>query len=144
MKAHPSAVNIKNVMDALADAQLLGADPNKGASRSAFGELLCAGQKRHAKSEKAFRQFPTSQNFSKMLGDAALVQTFGGEGRAQLQGWMPVGDISHTVIKGDTLSKLSKKYYGSVGFWDTIYESNFGVIGGNPDRLLEGVELTIP
>ena len=38
----------------------------------------------------------------------------------------------HTVVKGDTLSKLAKQYYGSAGQWKRIYEANKDVIE-NPD-----------
>ncbi len=50
----------------------------------------------------------------------------------------------HIVRKGDTLSKISKRYYGSANQWHKIYEANRDVLGNNPDLLRLGTKLIIP
>jgi nucleoid-associated protein YgaU len=50
----------------------------------------------------------------------------------------------HTVVKGDTLSAISKKYYDDAGKYMKIYEANKDVIGANPDLIKPGMELVIP
>lgn len=52
----------------------------------------------------------------------------------------------HKVKKGETLSHIALKYYGSATrkMWMPIYEANKSVIGNKPSRLREGVVLEIP
>lgn len=50
----------------------------------------------------------------------------------------------YIVRKGDTLSKISKRYYGSANQWNKIYEANRDVLGNNPDFLRLGTKLIIP
>ena len=50
----------------------------------------------------------------------------------------------HTVVAGDTLSSISKKYYDDIGKYMKIYEANKDVIGDNPDLIKPGQELVIP
>ena len=49
----------------------------------------------------------------------------------------------YIVRKGDTLSKISKRYYGTSNKWYRIYEANRDVLE-NPDMLKPGVKLHIP
>ncbi|MBC7897363.1 MAG: LysM peptidoglycan-binding domain-containing protein [Cytophagaceae bacterium] len=49
----------------------------------------------------------------------------------------------HTVVKGDTLSKIAKEYYGDASKWKAIHEANRDLIA-NPDLIQIGWELTIP
>jgi nucleoid-associated protein YgaU len=53
---------------------------------------------------------------------------------------------THTVVSGDTLSGLAKKFYGSEAqaFWMEIYEANKDVIGDSPNVILIGQVLNIP
>lgn len=51
---------------------------------------------------------------------------------------------TYTVKKGDSLWKISKKFYGSGTKWRTIYNRNKGVIGKNPNRIYPGQKLVIP
>lgn len=51
---------------------------------------------------------------------------------------------THTVAKGDSLSKIAKVYYGRVDKWRLIYEANKAVVGNNPDLIKPGQVLTIP
>jgi len=49
----------------------------------------------------------------------------------------------HTVAPGDSLSKISKQYYGTAGRWNEILQANQTVIR-NPDSLALGTQLRIP
>ena len=49
----------------------------------------------------------------------------------------------HRVAPGDTLSSISRRYYGSSAGWRFLYESNANVIP-NPNQLTVGTELVIP
>lgn len=51
---------------------------------------------------------------------------------------------SYTVVKGDCLWNISKKYYGTGSKWQTIYQANRSVVGGNPNLIYPGQVLTIP
>jgi LysM repeat protein len=51
---------------------------------------------------------------------------------------------SYTVRKGDTLSTIALRTLGSKEKWRRIYDANREKIGGNPDRLDEGMVLRIP
>lgn len=49
----------------------------------------------------------------------------------------------HIVQKGDTLSAISEKYYGTARYWQKILAANDAVLK-NPDRLVPGTRLIIP
>jgi LysM domain len=50
----------------------------------------------------------------------------------------------HTVVSGDSLSKLAKRLYGNWRKWPVIYEGNRKIIGDNPNLILVGQKLWIP
>jgi nucleoid-associated protein YgaU len=52
----------------------------------------------------------------------------------------------YTVVKGDTLSAIALKYYGSAAkeSWMRIYDTNKAVIGDNPNVIRPGQVLEIP
>jgi nucleoid-associated protein YgaU len=50
----------------------------------------------------------------------------------------------HTVVSGDTLTGIAKKYYDDAGKYMVIYEANKELIGDNPDLIQIGMELIIP
>jgi nucleoid-associated protein YgaU len=50
---------------------------------------------------------------------------------------------SYTVVKGDTLSKIAKRFYGNAGDWKRIYEANKDSIK-NPDLIYPGQTFRIP
>jgi nucleoid-associated protein YgaU len=52
----------------------------------------------------------------------------------------------HTVVSGDNLSAIAKKYYGSADRdkWMAIYEANKATIGDNPSLIRVGQVLQIP
>lgn len=56
----------------------------------------------------------------------------------------PAETQTYTVIKGDCLWNIAKKFYGSGSKYTVIYNANQSVIGGNPNRIYPGQVLTIP
>ena len=48
----------------------------------------------------------------------------------------------HIVLKGQTLSSISQKYYGTAGKWKKIYDYNRNVIK-DPNKLIPGTKLII-
>lgn len=49
----------------------------------------------------------------------------------------------HTVVSGDTLSKISKKYYGDAMKYPVIFEANKPMLK-DPDKIYPGQVLRIP
>lgn len=56
----------------------------------------------------------------------------------------PAAAQSYTVVKGDCLWNIAKKFYGSGSKYSIIYNANKSVIGGNPNLIYPGQTLTIP
>lgn len=52
-------------------------------------------------------------------------------------------DQSYTVVAGDSLSKIAKKFYGNANEWRRIFEANKDTIK-NPDLIHPGQALRIP
>jgi len=50
---------------------------------------------------------------------------------------------THVVVSGDSLSKISQRYYGTASRWQEIYNANTGKLGPN-GVLRVGTELRIP
>ena len=53
------------------------------------------------------------------------------------------GTRTYTVVKGDSLSKIAKHFYGDANKWRKIHEANRQLIK-NPDLIQPGWVLTIP
>ena len=51
---------------------------------------------------------------------------------------------TYTVVKGDCLWNIAKKFYGNGSLYTKIYEANKGIIGGNPNLIYPGQVYTIP
>lgn len=51
---------------------------------------------------------------------------------------------TYTVVRGDCLWNIAKKFYGNGAQYAKIYDANRGVIGGNPNLIYPGQVLTIP
>ncbi|PIG07498.1 peptidoglycan-binding protein LysM [Comamonas sp. 26] len=49
----------------------------------------------------------------------------------------------HDVVRGDTLSAISKKYYGDANKYNTIFEANKPMLS-HPDKIYPGQKLRIP
>lgn len=92
---------------------------------------------------KQYREFTTKQctlDISLPKPLAAMQQT-----RASSQN-APSGG-SYTVQKlspADCLWRIAKQFYGDGNKWNTIYNANKSVIGGNPNLIYPGQVLTIP
>lgn len=50
----------------------------------------------------------------------------------------------YTVVKGDCLWNIAKRFYGDGSLYTVIYNANRAVIGGNPNLIYPGQVLTIP
>ena len=57
---------------------------------------------------------------------------------------MPAVSQTYTVVKGDCLWNIAKKFYGKGAKYTVIYNANKKVIGGNPNLIYPGQVLTIP
>ncbi|HYC30758.1 MAG TPA: LysM peptidoglycan-binding domain-containing protein [Gemmatimonadales bacterium] len=55
----------------------------------------------------------------------------------------PPADQTYTVVKGDSLSKIAKRFYGDAQQWRKIYEANQDQIK-NPDLIHPGQTFRIP
>lgn len=51
---------------------------------------------------------------------------------------------TYTVVRGDCLWNIAKRFYGNGSKYTVIYNANKGVIGGNPNLIYPGQVLTIP
>lgn len=49
----------------------------------------------------------------------------------------------HDVVRGDTLSAISKKYYGDANKYNAIFEANKPMLS-DPDKIYPGQKLRIP
>ncbi len=49
----------------------------------------------------------------------------------------------HTVVRGDTLSAIAKKFYGNANAYPKIFEANKPMLG-HPDKIYPGQLLRIP
>lgn len=56
---------------------------------------------------------------------------------------LPEKPRTYTVVKGDNLSRLAKRFYGSTSRWRDIYEANRDLVQ-DPNLLRIGWELVIP
>jgi len=50
---------------------------------------------------------------------------------------------TYTVVSGDTLSKISRHFYGSANHWNDIFQANRDQLS-NPDLIKPGQVLKIP
>jgi nucleoid-associated protein YgaU len=55
----------------------------------------------------------------------------------------PAAEQTYTVVSGDSLSKIAKKFYGNANAWDRIFQANRDKIS-NPDLIRPGQVLRIP
>ena len=55
----------------------------------------------------------------------------------------PPAQRSYTVVAGDSLSKIAKRFYGKANAWKRIFEANQDIVK-NPDLIHPGQVLRIP
>jgi nucleoid-associated protein YgaU len=53
----------------------------------------------------------------------------------------PPAPKTHTVVSGDTLTGIAKKY--GKESWKEVYEANKDIIGDDPNKIRPGMELKI-
>ena len=62
----------------------------------------------------------------------------------QIQTSQPAGASKYyTVVKGDTLSKIAKEFYGNANAYQQIFEANRPMLS-DPDKIYPGQNLRIP
>ncbi|MDC7993799.1 LysM peptidoglycan-binding domain-containing protein [Altibacter sp. HG106] len=75
------------------------------------------------------------------------IKRVGGENPSDITADIKVADTTayayHTVEKGESLSKISKHYYGDPMKYNAIFEANRDQLK-NPDMIHPGQELVIP
>jgi nucleoid-associated protein YgaU len=75
------------------------------------------------------------------------IKEIGGEKPSDLMADIKVAQTDyfakHTVAKGDTLGKISKKYYGKAGAYMQIFNANTDILK-DPNLIYPDQELTIP
>lgn len=75
------------------------------------------------------------------------IKKVGGENPSDIVADIAVADTSiyarHTVVKGETLGKIAKQYFGNAMKYPAIFEANTTILK-NPDIIHPGQELVIP
>ena len=56
----------------------------------------------------------------------------------------PTASRTYTVVRGDCLWNIAKRFYGNGAKYTVIYNANKDVVGANPNRIYPGQVLTIP
>ena len=90
----------------------------------------------------------------KPRADFSDVQSGSSTTAAELAAPAPVPDLgrptetaaqeqTYTVVAGDSLSKIAKRYYGDANQWRRIHEANRDQVS-NPDLIHPGQRLKIP
>jgi nucleoid-associated protein YgaU len=54
------------------------------------------------------------------------------------------GGQKYTVVSGDSLSLISKKFWGDLMLWPILYDANRQTVGSDPNRIEIGQRLSIP
>lgn len=88
----------------------------------------------------------TKQQYTKLLQMVALKERESSTQREENRTTEPLEKEEaqyHTVTQGETLTSISKKYYGSSKRWREIYEANPSVLGDH-NHLKVGLVLVIP
>jgi LysM repeat protein len=74
---------------------------------------------------------------------SGAARTSASGGAASARSAPPAAGRRHTVVKGDTLSNLSQKYYGTRSKWRDLLAANRDLLSG-PNDLKIGMELRVP
>ena len=125
--------NVRMVLMTSKEAALLGNELAVQAGMTAVSNATVSMRK---KSEVEFRKAPTMDNFHDFMDLMRQEQLVAGT-EFELDNpkglpHLPSG-IVHTVRPTETLQDISRRYYGSPGFWDVIVFRNFEKFRGLPD-----------
>jgi nucleoid-associated protein YgaU len=91
-----------------------------------------------------YGEVPTQDEREKVilaLGNVSGIATV--DDRTSIVAPPPPPSVFHTVVKGDTLGKIAKKYYGNAMRYPEIFEANKPMLT-DPDRIYPGQSLRIP
>lgn len=101
------------------------------------------------KFEKAPRKETAQAEPMEMMEAEEVEETMGNRGYITQSETLAIAEPEmlvtekYKVQKGDTLQKISKKFYGTTRKWQKIYEMNRGVLKG-PNRLYPGQVIEVP
>ncbi len=141
LKTNPSRQNVKVALSSFSDEIAMGIC--EGERYFSINETINnAVKERLQDAEERFRRIPSVENFIALFREVERAQRFLGDAQPEHAGWKPANDVVHKVKKGDTLSGLSKKYYGKTYFWDIIFLKNAHLFDSN-FRLLPKVQTII-
>ena len=137
----PTVDNLKFLLDKVAKAALLGTNDE---ALEISGVLEQNAEKAMKNAEDIFRHKPTVENYESMEQIERFCLQLGKQPLAYPPAGMPPvpPGTAYVVNPGDTLSGISKKYFGSPGYWDVIYRKNRDLIK-NPDAPTAGTRLVI-
>ena len=128
--------SVSSAMNAIKEAQEARekADAQTAATSNALAEAVRKAQEtakaeEAAKAEAAKAEAAKAEEVAK--AEAAKAEAAKAEQRYTVQG-------------GDTLGKISGRFYGDPAQWRRIYEANKAIIGNNPDVISVGQEFVIP
>jgi nucleoid-associated protein YgaU len=98
--------------------------------------------------QQAPRQAPSDTNFPSFISVAATSEVIPEQNNVSdfvVYDQTPTikSQKFHIVAKGETLSSISSKYYGSSGKWRKIYDNNRDIIK-DPNSLRPGTKLMLP
>ncbi len=146
LDADPSDENIKGLLSLIRTTQLVGLNDENGdtAALLSFGNAV---NRRRTMAEQDFRRRPTGDRFKKYISWVRTQLLLGTEADAAMSPpaqRLHRGESSYTVQKGDSLSSISKRFYGSEGYWDVIVFANLGMMRGTAEQLEPGLVLQIP
>ena len=119
----PTVGNLKSLLDQTAKAALLGTSDEALEINAVVRQNA---EKLMKNAEDIFRQNPTVENFKAMEETEKFCVRLG----KQPLPFPPVGmpavpaGTIHVVKPGESLSAISKKYFGNPAFWDVIYKRN--------------------
>jgi LysM repeat protein len=137
----PTVENLKALLSQAGKAALLGTSDEA----LEINDVVRQNADRLLKNaEDIFRQKPTVENFKAMEETENFCVRLGKQPLPLPPVGLPAipaGTI-HVVKPGESLSAISKKYFGSPGYWDVIYRKNRDLIK-NPDTPAPGTKLVI-
>lgn len=133
----PSNKNARQLIRAATNLEMMGDMSGAAASR---GQMVLWAESKKDTAERVFRSVPSAENLKRMLqAEITCVEMGGTQIKSPPPGLHRIKQGKrHPVVKGETLSGISKAYYGSFSFWDVLVRENTQLFE-NPDRPPTGV-----